>query len=164
MADATKPVLNIADVPLMERGNGDRFAVKWGRMGPHIGSTKLGCALHVVPPGKRAFPLHRHHVIEELFYVVSGVGEYRWGDETFSVRAGDVIGAPAGARPHQLVNTGSEDLRYLGISTIGAVDICEYPDSGKVAAAAGIWNADFATATFTGIGRIQPADYWDGEA
>jgi uncharacterized cupin superfamily protein len=164
MGDVAKPVLNIADVPLVERGHGDRFAVKLGRMGPHIGSTGLGCALHVVPPGKRAFPLHRHHVIEELFYVVSGSGEYRWGDETFAVRPGDVIGAPAGTKAHQLVNTGSEDLRYLAISTLGSVDVCDYPESGKMAVAAGIKNADFTTATYTGIGRIQPADYWDGEA
>ena len=164
MADAaTKPVLNVADVALMERGHGDKFAVKWGRMGPQIGSASLGCALHVVPPGKRAFPLHRHHVIEELFYVISGTGQYRWGDKTYPVGAGDVIAAPAGTEAHQLVNTGTEDLRFLGISTMGTVDICDYPESGKVAMAAGIKNADFTTATFKGMGRIQPADYYDGE-
>ncbi len=164
MADAViKPVLNVADVPLTDRAHGEKFAVKWGRMGPMIGSTGLGCALHVVPPGKRAFPLHRHHVIEELFYIISGEGQYRWGDETFPVRPGDVIGAPAGTTAHQLVNTGAEDLRYLGISTLGSVDVCDYPESGKMAVAAGIKNADFGTATYVGMGRIQPADYWDGE-
>jgi uncharacterized cupin superfamily protein len=163
-AEVAKPVLNIADVPLVERGHGEKFAVKWGRMGPQIGSTGLGCALHVVPPGKRAFPMHRHHVTEELFFVISGEGQYRWGDATFPVRAGDVIGAPAGTEAHQLVNTGSDELRFLGISTIGAVDICDYPESGKVAMAAGIKNADFTTATFKGMGRIQPTDYYDGEA
>jgi uncharacterized cupin superfamily protein len=161
---AAKPVLNVGDVPVTERAHGDTFAVKFGPMGQLIGSTGLGCALHVVPPGKRAFPLHRHHVIDELFYVISGEGQYRWGHETFPIRAGDVISAPAGTQAHQLVNTGSEDLRYLGISTKGAVDVCEYPESGKMAVAAGIKNADFATATYRGLGRIQPADYWDGEA
>jgi uncharacterized cupin superfamily protein len=160
---AAKPVLNIADVPLVQRGNGDKFSVRWCRIGPHIGSTGLGCALHVVPPGKRAFPMHPHHVIEELFYVISGEGQYRWGAETYPVRAGDVISAPAGTEAHQLVNTGTEDLRFLAISTIGAVDITDYPESGKVAMAAGIKNADFATATCKGMGRIQPADYYDGE-
>jgi uncharacterized cupin superfamily protein len=165
MADtATKPVLNVADVPLNERAGGDKFAVKFGPMGQLIGSTGLGCALHVVPPGKRAFPLHRHHVIDELFYIISGEGQYRWGDETLPVRAGDVISAPAGTKAHQLVNTGTGDLRYLGISTMGSVDVCEYPESGKVAVAAGIRNANFATATYKGLGRIQSADYWDGEA
>ena len=63
-----KPIINIADVPLMDRGNGKSFAVKWGRVGPALGLNALGCAVHVVPPGKKAFPFHRHHVMDELFY------------------------------------------------------------------------------------------------
>jgi uncharacterized cupin superfamily protein len=158
-----KPVMNIADVPLSDRGNGKQFAVKWGRVGPLLGLAGLGCAVHVVPPGKKAFPFHRHHVMDELFYIVSGTGQYRYGEETFPVRAGDLVGAPAGVKAHQLINTGTDDLRYLGISTGGGVDIVDYPDSGKVAMAAGVKNADFKTATYVGIGRVQPADYFDGE-
>ena len=164
MTDASsKPVVNIADVPLMDRGNGKTFVAKWGRVGPLVGLMGLGCAVHVVPPGKRAFPFHRHHVTDELFYVVSGTGEYRFGDMKYPVRAGDIIGAPAGTNAHQLINTGSEDLRYIGISTIGSVDVVDYPDSGKVGIGAGIKNADFKTATYVGMGRLQKADYFDGE-
>ena len=39
----------------------------------------------------------------------------------------------------------------------------DYPDSGKIAVAAGIKNADFKTATYAKVGRMQPADYYDGE-
>ncbi len=158
-----KPVMNIADVPLADRGNGKSFVLKWGRVAPLLGLEGLGCAVHVVPPGKRAFPFHRHHVIDELFFIVSGVGGYRFGEETFAVRAGDIIGAPAGSKAHQIINTGSEDLRYLGISSASSVDVVEYPDSKKVAVAAGIKNSDFKTATYVGIGRLAPADYYDGE-
>ncbi len=158
-----KAVINIDDVPLLNRGNGKSFAVKWGRAGPLLGVNGLGCAVHVVPPGKRAFPFHRHHVMDEMFFVVSGAGEYRHGDERFALKAGDLIGAPAGGKPHQIINTGTEDLRYLGISTMGGVDVVDYPDSAKIAVAAGVKNADFKTATYVGIGRLQPADYFDGE-
>ena len=159
-----KPVMNVANVVLQEQRHGERFVVKKGRMGPSLGLTKLGCALHVVPPGKRAFPFHAHHVIEELFVILSGAGEYRFGGETFPVKTGDVLGAPAGKTPHQIVNTGTEEMRYLGISTIGSVDVVEYPDSKKVAVAAGIKNADFKTATFVQIARTgESLDYWDGE-
>jgi len=164
MAAPEKPIVNLADVPLREFGKGDKFAAKLGRIGPMLGSTGLGCTLTVVPPGKRAFPFHRHHVIHELFFVLEGTGEYRLGDKTYPVRAGDVIAAPAGGEAHQLINTGSEDLRYLGLSTLGEVDVVDYPDSGKMAVAAGIKNADFNTATYRGLGRIAAADYWDGEA
>jgi uncharacterized cupin superfamily protein len=158
-----KPVMNIADVPLADRGNGKSFVLKWGRVGPLLGLDGLGCAVHVVPPGKRAFPFHRHHVLDELFFVVSGQGEYRFGDETFPLRAGDIVGAPAGSRPHQIINTGAEDLRYLGISSMSSVDVVEYPDSKKLAVGAGIKNSDFKTATYVGVGRLVPTDYYDGE-
>ena len=164
MSEPTKsPVMNIADVPLADRGNGKSFAVKWGRVGSLLGLEGLGCAVHVVPPGKRAFPFHRHHVLDELFYIVSGTGEYRFGDETLALRAGDIVGAPAGSKPHQIINSGLEDLRYLGISSMSSVDVVDYPDSKKLAVGAGIKNADFRTATYVGIGRLAPADYYDGE-
>jgi uncharacterized cupin superfamily protein len=162
-AQPSRPVMNIAEVPLADRGNGKSFSLKWGRVAPLLGLEALGCALHVVPPGKRAFPFHRHHVMDELFFIVSGGGEYRYGDDTFPVRAGDLVSAPAGGKAHQIINTRSEDLRYLGISSMSSVDIVEYPDSRKVAMAAGVKNADFKNATYVGMGRLTPADYYDGE-
>jgi uncharacterized cupin superfamily protein len=117
----------------------------------------------IVPPGKRAYPFHRHHVIDEMFYVLSGEGHCRIGEEILPVRAGDLIAAPAGMEAHQLVNTSSADLRYLSFSTLGGADIIDYPDSGKVAAAAGVKNADLSTATIKVMGRVAPADYFDGE-
>ena len=161
MADAARPVVNIADVPMREQSHGERYAARLGRVGPALGLSKLGVTVTVVSPGKRAWPFHRHHVIEELFYIVSGTGEQRYGKEIFPVKAGDIVASPAGGEAHQFVNTGSEELRYLAISTIGDVDIVEYPETGKVAVAAGIKNADFRTATYRGMGHLQPADYWD---
>ena len=157
------PILNIADVPLVERGNGGGFAVKWGRVGPMLGLQALGCALHVVPAGKKAFPFHRHHVMDELFYVLAGEGEYRWGEEQLPVKAGDLVAAPAGTKPHQLINTGPGELRYLGISSTAATEVVDYPDSGKVGVMAGMKGDDFKTAIFRGMGRMQAADYFDGE-
>ena len=164
MAAPEKPIVNLADVPLQDFGKGEKFAAKIARIAPMVGSTGVGCMLTVVPPGKRAFPFHRHHVIHELFFVLSGTGEYRLGDKRHPLRAGDVIAAPAGGEAHQIINTGSEELRYLGLSTLGEVDVVDYPDSGKMAVAAGIRNADFTTASYRGLGRIAPADYWDGES
>jgi len=164
MAAPDKPIVNLADVPLQDFGKGEKFAAKIARIAPMVGSTGVGCMLTVVPPGKRAFPFHRHHVIHELFFVLSGTGEYRLGDKRHPLKAGDVIAAPAGGEAHQIINAGSDELRYLGLSTLGEVDVVDYPDSGKMAVAAGIRNADFTTASYRGLGRIDPADYWDGES
>ena len=157
------PIVHIDDVPLADRARGDKFAVKWGRVGPLVGLAGLGCAVHVVPPGKRAFPFHRHHVADEMFFILSGTGEYRLGDATHPLRSGDFVGAPAGGEAHQIVNTGADELRYLAFSTVGSVDVVDYPDSGKIAVAAGIKNADFKTATYAKVGRMQATDYYDGE-
>jgi len=139
-----KPVININDLPLTDRGNGKSFVVKWGRVGPALGLNALGCAVHVVPAGKKAFPFHRHHVMDELF-------------------TGDLVAAPAGSKAHQLINTGTADLRYLGISSSAAAEVVDYPDSGKVGVMAGMKNGDFRSATYSGMGRMAKADYYDGE-
>jgi hypothetical protein len=65
---ANKPVVNIDDIALTERAHGERFQVKLARVGPLVGLNKLGCSLHVVPAGKRAWPRHAHHEADELFY------------------------------------------------------------------------------------------------
>jgi uncharacterized cupin superfamily protein len=158
-----KPIVNLADVPLTDSGDGDRFVAKLGRVGPLIGSTAVGCRLHVVPAGKRAFPFHRHHVIHELFIILSGSAEYRHGDKTDPIRAGDVIAAPAGGEAHQIVNSGTDELRYLAISTKQDVDVVDYPDSDQFGVVAGIKNNDLNTATFKYMGRfaaVDPAECW----
>jgi uncharacterized cupin superfamily protein len=119
--------------------------------------------VHVVPPGKKAFPFHRHHVMDELLYVLSGEGQYRWGDETLPIKPGDLVAAPAGSKAHQLINSGSGELRYLGISSMAATEVVDYPDSGKIGVMAGVKNGDFRTASYTGMGRMDKADYYDGE-
>ena len=82
----------------------------------------------------------------------------RLDGETRPIRAGDLIGNPPGAEAHQIVNTGTQELRYLAISDVGSVDIIDYPDSGKI----GFW------ARSDGQGALLPRerelDYWEGEA
>src|SRR5512147_1383063 len=42
-----------------------------------LGGEKLSCGLWELPPGKRSFPLHAHHVTEEALFVISGRGKVR---------------------------------------------------------------------------------------
>ncbi len=128
-----KPVINLADVPLRDTGNGESFAAKVGSFGGQIGLTGLGVMLHVVEPGKKAFPFHAHHQIHEMFIILEGEGEYRFGSERYPVKEGDVLAAPTGGAEHghQIINTGKKMLKYLGISTLADTEVVEYPDSGK---------------------------------
>jgi uncharacterized cupin superfamily protein len=156
-------IVNLVELALQDGGNGKSFQAKLGRAGPLLGLKRLGCSLTVVPPGKRAWPFHRHHVTDELFYIVSGSGEVRLDDQTVAVRAGDLIASPAGAEAHQILNTGASELRYLAISDINTVDIIEYPDSGKVGMAAGVKDGNLSSASYKAMGRVTPADYFEGE-
>lgn len=163
---AIKPVMNIADVPLRENGHGNAFAAKIGSFGRSIGSTGIGVMLHVVEPGKKAFPFHAHHQTHELFVILEGEGTYRFGKDSYPVKAGDVLAAPTGGpeTAHQIINTGAAALKYLGISASpGDTEVVEYPNSQKFAV-----SSRFDWATGKGgvryIGRVENSlDYWDGE-
>ena len=171
----TKPIINIADVELHRRPpafapsgvSAERFDAKMGYISPGLGAQKLGYNITVIPPGKRAFPFHNHRANEEMFFVLQGTGEVRIGESTYPIRTGDVIACPAGGREtaHQIINTGSEELRYLAVSTKLSPEIAEYPDSGKF----GIL-AEFPASTdgkpqrFMFVGREgESLNYWEGE-
>jgi len=158
-----KQILNIADATLGDVGNGRKFAGQFASLGHVLGAKKLGVSLAVVPPGKRAFPKHAHHVNEEMMFILAGEGTYHCGDESAPVKAGDLISAPPGdgATAHQIENTSGADLRYLTFSTKLEPEVVEYPDSGK-----------FGVTSFAGqgkpvvrfLGRTEDSlDYFDGE-
>jgi uncharacterized cupin superfamily protein len=102
-----------------------------------------------------------------MFVILAGTGTLRFGTSEYAVKPGDVIAAPAGGREtaHQLVNTGSEGLRYLAISTMHPTEVVEYPDSNKVGVYVGSAPGESAEKrTFNFRGKLGPAqDYWDGE-
>jgi len=168
MTNKDKPVININDVPLMDFGNGGKFAAKLGRIGPLLGAKNLGCMLTIVPPGKRAFPHHAHLNDDEIMVIIEGQADYRFGENIYPVKAGDVLGAPPGGVEvaHQLINTGDTDLKYLAFSTLSDTMVVVYPDSGKFVASAGIPdNGAPSEAKFRHLGYLGQgeANYFDGE-
>lgn len=130
-----KPVINVDELSLHPTGNGAGFDARVASVGPNIGLKGLDCLLHVVEPGKKAFPRHVHHNEHELFLILEGEGTYRFGDASYAIKAGDVCAAPTGGieTAHQILNTGTVTLKYLGIANVVPTEVCEYPDSGKVA-------------------------------
>ena len=99
-----------------------------------LGGDKMPCGLWELPPGKRSFPLHKHHVTEEAMYVISGTAKVRTTEGETPIGPGDWVAFPPGGVAHQIINDGKETLVYVGLSNnlVGA-DIVEYPDSKKVA-------------------------------
>lgn len=173
-ASRPKPVINLDEVSLDERAAffqppgsvAARFGSRSGMVGARIGARLLGYNITAVAPGKRAFPLHNHHANEEMFYILQGTGELRIGDERYSLRAGDFIANPPGGpdTAHQILNTGTEEMRYLSVSTMITPETVEYPDSKKVATYSRQPQADGSLRVLRQISREgQSVDYWDGE-
>jgi len=171
----TKPVINIADIELQPRpaafaAKGEaaqRFDARMGVIAPLIGAQKLGYNITAVPPGKRAFPLHNHRVNEEMFFILQGSGELRYGEAVYPVKEGDFIACPPGGKDkaHQIINTGITEMRYLAVSTKQTPELVDYPDSGKFGVLAELPTApDGQPQTFRFVGKeSQNLDYWEGE-
>jgi uncharacterized cupin superfamily protein len=158
-------LINLAEVPVdpINAPEGSAFGGKRQRVGAHIGAHKLGYSFFYVPPGKAAFPFHTHSGNEEMIYIIEGEGVLRFGKDEIPVSAETVVACPAGAEyPHQLINTGASELRYLVVSTMDFPDLCEYPDSNKVGAYATA--AVGAPAGFRALYvRDKNVSYYDGE-
>jgi len=170
-----KPIINIDDIKLdrwpagsfLNDAAAQRYEAKMGFIGPHIGAQKLGYNITAVPPGKSAFPLHNHHVNEEMFFILQGSGEVIIGSTTYPIRAGDFVACPPGGKDkaHKMINTGSEELRYLAVSTKLSPEVVDYPDSGKfgILHERGV-GPDGKPSRFVFIGRENDTgDYWEGE-
>ncbi len=94
------------------------------------GGHPFDVELSRLPPGATNFPFHAHAAQWELYLVVSGSGELRAGDTRTPVTAGDSFVCPPG-EPHQIKNTGTEDLIYYVIADNPPADVINYPDSNK---------------------------------
>ncbi|MDR3448047.1 MULTISPECIES: cupin domain-containing protein [unclassified Dyella] len=171
----THPIINIADVELQPFPPGmgptgdaaERFEARMGRFSMQVGAKKLGYNITAVPPGKRAFPLHNHRINEEMFFILEGSGEVRIGDQRYPIRVGDVIACPPGGpeKAHQIINTGTTEMRYLAVSSKETPEICDYPDTGKIGILAEYPPA--ADGSPQGFRMVTRADmqvgYWEGE-
>jgi uncharacterized cupin superfamily protein len=148
--------VNLNDVEEQEWGtDGDPYQQSYRVLTPSMQPKggSLGVNVTRVPPGKVGAPFHYHMLEDEVFYVLSGAGVLRYGEELYAIRPGDCISCPAGTRvAHQIANTGSEDLVYLAIGRHDPNEVGAYPDSGKV-----------MVRSLGGVGWLEKADYMAGE-
>src|SRR5262245_27129601 len=116
MSEPRAHVLN-ADSAEVSAYEGNRhFRSQTQRLTPR--GAGLGVRLNRVSPGKTACPFHTHQLEHEAFFILSGRGVLRYGDELRELRAGDCAYCPAGTGiAHQLANPFEEELTYLSIGT-----------------------------------------------
>ena len=155
-----KPIVNLSDVTFDDIENNGLYTSRRALFSGSIGARSLGYNLTELPPGKAQCPFHNHRAEEEMFLIIEGEGELRFGQSRYPIKALDVIACPPGGPEvaHQIINTGSSTLRYLALSTLAPVEMAEFPDSGKV----GVYgHNDLPGGTWRAADKV---DYYDGES
>lgn len=156
------PVVNLADLVFDDVEDNGLYTSRRACFSAALGARRLGYNLTVLPPGKAQCPFHSHRVEEEMFFILEGTGELRFGDRRYPLRAHDVIACPTGGPEvaHQIVNTGATDLRYLAVSNNAETEVCEYPDAGKT----GIFSSEPGVPRLRKLFRAETdVDYYDRE-
>lgn len=157
-----KPFVNLDEVAFDDIEDNGLFTSKRALFSGAIGALKLGYNLTELPPGKAQCPFHSHRAEEEMFLILEGEGELRFGTARYRIRRYDVIACPTGGPDvaHQIINTGSATMRYLALSNLADVEVCEYPDSDK----AGLFVSAAGTPGVRKIFRSEgTVDYYDRE-
>jgi uncharacterized cupin superfamily protein len=134
-----KPIINLDEVVFDDVEENGVYSSSRARFSKQIGARRLGYNLTVLPPGKAQCPFHSHHGEEEMFLILEGEGELRFGGQRYAIRKHDVIACPPGGPEvaHQIINSGTVPMRYLALSNLVDIDACEYPDSQKVSVLVG---------------------------
>lgn len=158
-----KPVVNLDEVEFTDIEENGYYSSRRAQFSASIGARKLGYNLTELPPGKAQCPFHAHRAEEEMFLILDGEGELRFGDRRYPLRRHDVVACPTGGAEvaHQIINTGRTTLRYLALSNLALVEVCEYPDSGKL----GAFADEPGTPALRGMYRAETTvDYYDRES
>jgi uncharacterized cupin superfamily protein len=124
---------------------GKRDLDTWG------GGHPFELELTRIPPGKTNWPYHAHSAQWELYVVLSGHGQTRTPEGKSEIGPGDCFLCSPG-EPHQIHNSGTEDLVYYVIADNPQADITNYPDSGK-------WSIKPQRKSF----EMTEVDYYKGE-
>src|SRR6478736_4752215 len=119
MADKTEippMVVNVDELKEIDRSTGQfgaAFVSLTPSMRPRGGS--LGINRMRLKQGHATVPFHYHLREDEAFYILSGRGVLRYGDDELrDLRPGDCVSCPAGTKvAHQIANPYPEDLVYL---------------------------------------------------
>jgi uncharacterized cupin superfamily protein/catechol 2,3-dioxygenase-like lactoylglutathione lyase family enzyme len=157
------PLVNLDEVEFDDIEDNGIYTSRRALFSAGIGARKLGYNLTVLPPGKTQCPFHSHREEEEMFLILEGEGELRFGEQRYKLRKWDVIACPTGGAEvaHQIINTGNTPMRYLSLSNLSTTEVCEYPDSQKI----GVFATTSPTSSLRRMFRAEAGvDYYDRES
>jgi len=104
------------------------------RLSESVKASLLDFDIRLLSPGQFSFPYHFHRHAEELMMILSGSLTLRTSSGLQVVNAGEIVFFETGEEGvHQFYNHTKRNATYLDIKTAVLNDVCEYPDSGKIA-------------------------------
>ncbi len=133
-------------------------------LGSSLGALGWGGTIYELRPGERICPYHWHVAEEEWLLVVSGTPTLREPDGEQLLRPWDVAVFRRGAAgAHEVRNESGEIVRVLMVSTLSMpskLEMCVYPDSGKLGAG---WDDENGHVRVLRNRPENNLDYFDGE-
>ena len=106
--------------------------------GALLGATRGDFSFQSFAPGSETGFLHTHKTHEELYFFLSGTGEFQVDGEVFAVGEGSVVRvAPAGKR--SVRNNGTEPLVMLCVQYRGATFTADDATDGVILGEKVVW-------------------------
>ncbi len=157
------------DVPWTARERGEIRCERQKLSGPR-GDSGATLSRYRIPAGARSTPVHVHVDEEELFFVLRGGGLSWQADAVHEIGAGDVLVHRADGEHHALIGGGDGPLEVLAYASASPTGLTLLPraDATRVGSRAlpprGPHRRKVSFAGLGVIARVEPLDYWDGEA
>jgi uncharacterized cupin superfamily protein len=129
-------IRNLAELPLRE-GRDGRLA--YATRGVHqMGSDKLVLAQDEMPPETHNTELHFHSAREEAWFVRSGRGIARLGEEAHPLQAGSFWLCRENTGVGHRIEVGADGMQLVTIGDLIPGDVCVYPEKQTFKPARGL--------------------------
>jgi uncharacterized cupin superfamily protein len=135
-AERPPTIRNLADLPLQE-GRQGRLAYATRDL-RDMGSDKLVLAEDAMPPDTHNTDLHFHSAREEAWYVRSGAGTARLGDDAHPLRAGSFWLRRENTGVGHRIEVGPEGMQLVTMGDLIPGDVCVYPEKRTFKPARGL--------------------------
>jgi uncharacterized cupin superfamily protein len=129
-------IRNLTEIPLQEGRDGRlAYATRDVR---HMGSDKLVLAQDEMPPDTHNTDLHFHSAREEAWFVRSGSGIARLGDDAYPLNAGSFWLCRENGGVGHRIEVGADGMQLVTMGDLIPGDICVYPENRTFRPARGL--------------------------
>lgn len=135
-AERPPTIRNLAELPLDE-GRDGRLA--YATRGIHqMGAERLVLAQDDMPPGMHNTELHFHSAREEAWFVRSGSGVARLGEDGYPLRAGSFWLCPENTGIGHRIEVGPDGMQLVTMGDLLPGDVCVFPEKRTFRPARGL--------------------------